>query len=154
MKIAPHFCLPDESGIEHCLEDYRGKWILLYFYPKDSTPGCTKEARMLRDAWSEFEKNEVIILGVSGDTLESHKKFKEKYKLPFPLLSDTDRKVINKYGVTKEKSMFGKTFLGIKRESFLINPDGVIKKHYQNVQPADHAQEVLSDLTEIINARD
>ena len=143
---APLFCLLDENNKEHCLTDYKGQWILLYFYPKDDTPGCTQEACLIRDSWAEFKNYNAIVLGVSGDSIESHKKFKEKYNLPFPLLSDPGREVMKSMNVLGEKSMFGKKFIGIKRESFLIDPEGVIFKHYKNVKPAIHAEEVLRDL--------
>lgn len=143
---APLFCLVDEKNKEHCLADYKGQWILLYFYPKDDTPGCTQEACQIRDSWTEFKKHNAVVLGVSGDSVSSHKKFKEKFNLPFPLLSDSGREVMKSFDVLGEKSMFGKAFIGIKRESFLINPEGEIVKHYKNVKPAIHAEEVLRDL--------
>lgn len=143
---APLFCLVDENNKEHCLADYKGQWVLLYFYPKDDTPGCTQEACQIRDSWAEFKKHKAVVLGVSGDSVSSHKKFKEKFNLPFPLLSDSGREVMKSFDVLGEKSMFGKAFIGIKRESFLINPEGEIVKHYKNVKPAIHAEEVLRDL--------
>ncbi len=143
---APLFCLFDQNNKQHCLSDYRGKWVLVYFYPKDDTPGCTKEACQIRDSWAEFEKLGAVVLGISGDSTSSHKKFEEKYKLPFPLLSDEDREVIQSFGALGEKSMFGKMFVGIKRESFLVDPEGKIAKHYKNVKPEIHAEEVLKDL--------
>lgn len=146
---APIFCLFDQDGTKHCLADYQGKWILIYFYPKDDTPGCTIEACTLRDSWSDFAKHNAVVLGISADSSESHKKFETKYELPFLLLSDPKKEIIKKYHVLKEKSRFGKTFLGISRESFLINPQGEITKHYQNVKPATHAREVLQDLKEL-----
>ena len=146
---APHFCLVDQNDTKLCLKDYQGKWVLLYFYPKDDTPGCTVEACTFRDSWSEFEKYNTIVLGVSADSTKSHKKFEEKFSLPFPLLADPEKEVIKKYDVLKEKSMYGKTFLGIMRESFLINPEGKIEKEYKNVKPKIHAEEVLADLKEL-----
>lgn len=143
---APLFCLVDENNTKHCLTDYKGQWVLVYFYPKDDTPGCTQEACTLRDSWAEFKKLNAVVLGVSGDGVSSHKKFKEKFNLPFPLLSDPGREVMKSFDVLGEKSMFGKKFIGIKRESFLINPKGEIVKHYKNVKPAIHAEEVLRDL--------
>jgi len=148
---APLFCLLDENNKEHCLTDYKGQWILLYFYPKDDTPGCATEACQIRDSWAEFKKYNAIVFGVSGDSVLSHKKFKEKFNLPFPLLSDTEREVMKSFDVLGEKSMFGKMFIGIKRESFLINPNGEIVKHYKNVKPAIHAEEVLRDLELMIS---
>jgi peroxiredoxin Q/BCP len=146
MKKAPLFCLFDQDNKQHCLSDYSGKWILVYMYPKDDTPGCTKEACAIRDSWAEFEKLGAVVLGISGDTSASHKKFEQKYNLPFPLLADEDREVIKSFSALGEKSMFGKAFIGIKRESFLINPEGLIAKHYTNVKPEIHAEEVLKDL--------
>lgn len=149
---APLFCLMDENNKEHCLADYKDQWVLLYFYPKDDTPGCTQEACAIRDSWAEFKKYNAVVLGVSADSVSSHKKFKEKFHLPFPLLVDSGREVMKSFDVLGEKSMFGKAFIGIKRESFLINPDGEIVKHYKNVKPAIHAEEVLRDL-ELMTAK-
>lgn len=146
MKKAPQFTALDHKGVQHSLKDYLGKWVFLYFYPKDDTPGCTQEACAIRDVWAEFKKKKCVVLGVSADGADSHKKFKEKYTLPFPLLVDEKKIIITKYGVEKEKSMFGKKYLGISRESFLINPEGKIVKHYEKVKPAIHAEEVLKDL--------
>ncbi len=143
---APNFTALDQNNKEHLLSDYTGKWVLLYFYPKDNTPGCTQEACMIRDEWDKFKDLNCCVLGVSADSQKSHKKFEEKHDLPFPLLVDSERKIIKLFGVEKEKSMFGKTFLGINRESFLINPQGDIVKHYTKVKPAVHAQEVLEDI--------
>lgn len=149
MQKAKMFCLNDQAGDKQCLQDYQGKWVLLYFYPKDNTPGCTREACALRDSWKLFKKYNAVVLGVSGDSEASHQKFKEKFDLPFLLLSDTKREVIRKYGVLKEKSMFGKKYMGISRESFLINPQGEIAKHYKKVKPDTHAEEVLRDLRDL-----
>lgn len=146
MSKAPSFCLKDQNEKEHCLDDYRGKWVLVYFYPKDDTTGCTKEACGIRDAWPKFSKVKAVVLGISADTVKSHKKFEEKYNLPFTLLSDPEKEVINKCGVWKEKSMYGRKYMGISRESFLIDPDGNIVKHYEKVNPANHADEVIGDL--------
>lgn len=148
MKKAPQFSTIDQNGKKHNLKDYLGKWVLLYFYPKDDTPGCTQEACAIRDSWAEFKKKKCVVLGVSGDGEASHKKFEQKHKLPFPLLVDEKKVIIQKYGVEKEKSMFGKKYLGISRESFLINPEGKIVKHYEKVKPAIHTEEVLKDLVE------
>ena len=149
---APLFCLMDENNKEHCLADYKDQWVLLYFYPKDDTAGCTQEACAIRDSWAEFKKYNAVALGVSADSVSSHKKFKEKFDLPFPLLVDSGREVMKSFDVLGEKSMFGRAFIGIKRESFLINPDGEIVKHYKNVKPAIHAEEVLRDL-ELMTAK-
>jgi len=148
-KKAPNFSAVDQNNKTHTLSDYQGKWLLLYFYPKDNTPGCTQEACLIRDAWDDFKKRNACVLGVSADSQASHKKFEEKYDLPFPLLVDSNREIIKKFNVEKEKSMFGKMFLGISRESFLINPEGEIVKHYTKVKPAIHAQEVLDDITKL-----
>ncbi len=146
MSQAPLFCLKDQDSLEHCLEDYRGKWVLVYFYPKDDTTGCTKEACGIRDVWPKFSNRDVVVLGISADSVESHKKFREKYRLPFTLLSDPNREVIRKYGVWKEKSMYGRKYMGISRESFLVDPNGNIAKHYEKVKPATHAEEVIENL--------
>ncbi|MDO8669091.1 MAG: thioredoxin-dependent thiol peroxidase [Candidatus Buchananbacteria bacterium] len=143
---APNFTLPDQAGHIHSLSDYQGKWLLFYFYPKDNTPGCTKEACQLRDNFSDFKKSQAAVLGVSADSVESHHNFYSKFKLSFPILADVDKKVIKAYGVWGEKKFMGKSYLGIKRMSFLIDPQGRIAKIYEKVKPADHAREVLSDI--------
>lgn len=143
---AKDFTLPDQNGKTHKLSDYLGNFVLIYFYPKDDTPGCTKEACMLRDDFPNFKKIKAKILGISADSVKSHKKFAEKYNLPFTLLSDENREVLKKYAAIKEKSMFGKTFLGIQRMSYLIDKEGKVVKIYENVKPALHAKEVLEDL--------
>ena len=138
--IAPDFTLPDETGKNRKLSDYLGNWVLLYFYPKDFTSGCIKEACSLRDNFQMLKKM-VKIIGVSADSVKSHEKFSEKYSLPFTLLSDSGRKVINLYGAT------GLIFA--KRVSFLINPKGVIEKVYDKVDPKVHAAQILTDLPKI-----
>lgn len=143
---APDFFLPDEAGKMHSLADYRGQKVLLYFYPKDMTPGCTVEAQCFRDRFNDLKVYNVQVLGVSTDSVKSHKKFKEKHHLNFPLLADTEKEVVNKYGVWKEKSMFGKKYMGISRESFLIDEEGIIVKHYAKVTPSEHVDEVLEDV--------
>ncbi|MDO8565507.1 MAG: thioredoxin-dependent thiol peroxidase [bacterium] len=143
---APDFTLPDQDGKTHKLSQYKGKWVLLYFYPKDDTPGCTIEACTIRDQFQDFKKIKAVVLGVSKDSVESHRKFADAYKLPFTLLSDEDKKVIKKYGVWGEKNMMGRKYMGVKRMSYLIGPDGKIKKVYENVKPPKHASEVLKDL--------
>lgn len=147
-SLAPDFTLPDQNGQEHSLSQYRGQWVLLYFYPKDDTPGCTKEACSIRDAFPRFENLNIKVLGVSVDSSESHKKFAEKYALPFTLLSDTHKKVVTRYGVWAEKmfSFMGREHEGIIRSSFLIDPTGTIEKIYTDVKPNKHAEEVLHDL--------
>lgn len=145
-SLAPDFELADETGKLHKLSDYRGKPVLLYFYPKDDTPGCTTEACSFRDAYAEYTKAGVVIFGISGDSVKSHQKFKEKYHLPFSLLSDEEHKVLEKYGVWGLKKMMGKEYMGIFRTTYLIAPDGTIKKVFDNVKPEGHSQEVLAAL--------
>lgn len=147
---APNFKLPDQTGKIHQLVDYRGKWLLLYFYPKDNTPGCTVEACTLQDNWAEFGKLNASVLGISADSIASHQKFAHKFNLSFPILADEEKFMIRRYGILAEKSMFGKTFLGIKRSSFLIDPEGKIAKIYEKVKPAEHAAQVLGDLKKLI----
>ena len=144
---APPFSLPDQDDTMHSLKDYAGKKILLYFYPKDDTPGCTTEACNFRDRLNELKDHGVQVLGVSKDNVASHKKFSEKFHLNFPLLADEDGTVVEAYGVWKEKNMFGKTYMGISRESFLIDEDGKLVKHYANVKPEEHIEEVLTDIS-------
>lgn len=141
---APEFELMDSFGKVHKLSQYKGKKVILYFYPKDDTPGCTKEACNFRDGISLF-KNATII-GISSDSIESHKRFADKYKLPFILLSDPKKETIKKYGVLKEKSMFGNTFLGIVRSTFIIDEKGNIKKIFEKVEVDGHDKEVLNQL--------
>ena len=143
---APAFTLPDQDGAKQKLSEYRGQWVLLYFYPKDDTPGCTKEACVLRDALPHFDKLEAKVFGVSVDSVASHKKFAKKYKLPFTLLADEDMSVVKKYGVWGKKKFIGREYLGTFRTSFLIDPKGKIVKVYENVNPIRHAKEVLEDL--------
>lgn len=150
MDKAPNFSLKDQDGNVHNLSNYKGKWLLLYFYPKDNTPGCTKEACQIRDSFPSFKDLGIAVLGISADSVESHKKFAQKYNLPFPLLSDEDKKVIKSYGVLGKKKFMGKEFVGIKRTSFLIDPYGKIFKIYENVSPDKHAKEVLEDLKKAI----
>ena len=146
---APDITLPDQVGEVHNLSDYEGKWVLLYFYPKDDTPGCTKEACLLRDNYDSFKKIKAVVLGVSVDSVKSHKKFADKYDLPFTLLADADKEVVNAYGVWGEKRFMGRTYMGTRRWSFLIDPDGRIAKIYEDVKPAEHAEQVLVDLKEL-----
>lgn len=143
---APVFSLPDQDGKEHRLEDYKGKWVVLYFYPKDDTPGCTKQACDIRDDWQTFKDKGIVVLGVSPDSVESHARFAEKHKLPFTLLADPEKKVVKAYGVWREKVLFGKISLGIVRSSVIINPDGVVAKVYKRVQAKKHAEQVLKAL--------
>ncbi|MBU6323680.1 MAG: thioredoxin-dependent thiol peroxidase [Patescibacteria group bacterium] len=143
---APAFVLPDQDGKEHTLAEYRGRWVLLYFYPKDDTPGCTIEACAIRDQFKDFKKIGAEVLGVSTDSVASHKKFAQAYELPFTLLSDEHKEVVGSYGVFGEKKFMGKTYMGTSRTSFLIRPDGTIAKAYEKVKPEKHAAEVIADL--------
>ncbi len=141
---APEFSLPTIGGKTISLADYLGsKNVVLYFYPKDDTPGCTKEACSFRDVQGDFDKAGAAILGVSIDSVKSHEKFAEKYHLPFPLLSDEPKTVTNAYGVFKEKSMYGKTFLGVERTTFLIDKQGIIRQIWPKVKVDGHVDEVL-----------
>ena len=144
---APEFALPDQDGVIRKLSDYRGKPIVLYFYPKDDTPGCTKEACSFRDTFADFKKAGVEVLGVSTDNSESHEKFRKKYNLPFTLLADTDKKVINDYGIWQEKVNYGKKYWGIARTTFLIDKNGNIMHVFERVKPDEHAAEVLEKLS-------
>lgn len=146
---APEINLPDQNGTIHKLSDYKGQWVLVYFYPKDDTPGCTTEACALRDNLPKFKTIDAVVLGVSADSVVSHKKFVDKFKLPFTLLADVDKKTVNDYGVWQEKSMYGKKYMGIARTSFLIDPKGKIAKIYEKVKPEVHAEEVLKDLEQL-----
>jgi thioredoxin-dependent peroxiredoxin len=147
---APDFSLPDQNNIMHSLEDYKGRWLIVYFYPKDDTPGCTKEACNFRDSRHEFVTRNVAIVGISKDSVASHKKFAEKYQLDFPLLSDPTHTVIEAYNSWGVKKMFGREFTGIIRNTFLINPKGEIEKEYKNVNPLTHADELLKDLDKLL----
>ena len=147
-KKAPTFTLSDQTGRPVSLEDYAGKDVILYFYPKDDTPGCTKEACGFRDSWKEIGKLGAVVLGVSPDGEEAHKKFIAKYKLPFTLLSDPDRKVMTKYGAFGEKMMYGKKTKGVIRSTVWIGPDGIVKKHWARVAKAEaHPEQVLEALS-------
>lgn len=143
---APDFTLLDDTGTPRKLSDYRGKNVVLYFYPKDDTPGCTKEACNFRDDYSAYEKAGVIILGVSPDSVQSHVKFKKKFGLQFPLLADAEHKVCDLYGVWGPKKFMGKEYEGVLRTTFLIDENGTIAKVYENVRPAEHSAELLSAL--------
>ena len=145
-EIAPDFKISDENGNDHSLSDYTGQHVLLYFYPKDDTPGCTTEACNFRDDYSSYENANVVILGVSPDTPASHKKFKEKYQLPFTLLADEKHEVCELYKVWGPKKSFGKEYDGVHRTTYLISPDGIIQEVFQKVSPANHSAEVLEIL--------
>ncbi len=142
---APDFTLPDQNNLNHTLSEYKGKWVLIYFYPKDDTPGCTTQACGLRDASEEYKKADITILGISKDTVKKHKKFEEKYNLTFTLLADINTEVAQKYGIWGPKKFMGREFLGIHRTSFLIDPKGIIKKVYEKVNVLTHAQQILED---------
>ena len=143
---APDFTLPDETGKLHKLSEYRGKPVLLYFYPADDTAGCTTEACNFRDDYSAYQKAGVVILGVSPDSSESHAKFKAKYNLPFTLLADEGHRIHDLYDVWGLKKSYGREYYGTLRTSFLISPDGKIKKVFEQVKPAEHSPEVLAAL--------
>ena len=145
-RKAPAFTLLDQAVTPHTLKQYQGSWTLLYFYPKDDTPGCTTEACAIADIYKDFKRLKVAVLGVSKDTPKSHKKFAEKYNLPFTLLSDPTMEIMDKYGAFVEKKMYGKTVRGTNRISYLIRPDGKIAKVYPDVDPANHALELLKDI--------
>ncbi len=148
--VAPGFSMPDMAGITRSLSDYSGQWVLLYFYPKDDTPGCTAEACTIRDAFPDFKKLGVTVLGVSVDSPEKHTKFIEKYELPFTLLSDESHTVVEKYGVWEKKKFMGREYMGTLRTSFLIDPQGKIAKIYEDVKPEMHAEEVITDLNVLV----
>jgi thioredoxin-dependent peroxiredoxin len=143
---APSFSLLSDSGEKVSLKDFKGKTVVLYFYPKDMTPGCTLQACDFRDDYRGFQKAKAVVLGISRDTAERHQAFIEKYKLPFPLLSDESGEVCEAYGVWKQKSLYGRKFMGIERTTFVIGPDGKIKKLYPKVKVKGHVSQVLDGL--------
>ncbi len=145
-KPAPDFSLTSDSGQDIALSDLRGKPVVLYFYPRDDTPGCTAQACGIRDAWGEFERRGAVVLGVSPDTAESHVRFREKYGLPFTLLADPEHEVADRYGVWVEKKNYGKTYWGVERSTFVIDADGKIAKVMRRVKPDTHADDVLAAL--------
>jgi peroxiredoxin Q/BCP len=142
-STAPAFKTNDANGETVSLKDLRGQKVVLYFYPKDDTPGCTKEACSFRDAFAKYKKRGITVLGISPDSEASHKKFETKYKLPFTLLADKDHAIADAYGVWGEKKFMGRTYMGIHRATFLIDEKGKIKKVFEKVKPEDHASEVL-----------
>lgn len=147
MKQAPDFTLPDQNGDLHSLKDYAGRWLVVYFYPKDDTPGCTKEAcnfRDARDAIAQFGNAHVI--GISKDSVASHKKFADKHSLNFTLLSDPEHQIIEAFGAWQKKKFLGREYMGIMRNTYLVNPKGMIVKTYDSVTPATHAGEIIKDL--------
>ena len=143
---APEFTLPDQNGETHSLSDYRGKKVILYFYPKDNTSGCTKEACGFRDRYPDITEKGAVVLGISKDSVKSHKKFETNHELPFTLLSDESTEVLQLYDVWVDKSMYGRTYKGIERSTYLIDEEGVIIKAYQKVKAAKHPDDVLKDL--------
>jgi thioredoxin-dependent peroxiredoxin len=145
---APDFTLLDENETPRTLSDYQGQPVVLYFYPKDDTPGCTKEACAFRDDYSDYEKGGVTILGVSPDSPKSHAKFKQKYGLPFNLLADEEHAVADQYGVWGPKKFMGRSYEGVLRTTFLIDEEGKIQRVFENVKPAEHSQEILESFRE------
>ena len=143
---APGFALKDQTGKVHKLSDYAGRPVIVYFYPKDDTPGCTKEACAFRDGIDEIKDRGAVVIGVSTDPVESHKKFKKKFDLNFPLLADTDKKIVEAYGTWKEKSMYGKKYMGIERTTYVIDEQGKISHIFPKVKVDDHYDEVLEAL--------
>ncbi|MBD1870583.1 thioredoxin-dependent thiol peroxidase [Leptolyngbya sp. FACHB-671] len=146
---APEFSLPDGEGNSVSLSDFRGKRVVLYFYPRDNTPGCTKEACGFRDAYPDYQSNDVVVLGISTDDAKAHTKFTTKYNLPFPLLSDAAGQVATIYDSYGLKKFMGKEYMGISRNTFIIGPDGKIEKIYRKVKPEAHAAEILADLANV-----
>ncbi|MEO0988471.1 MAG: thioredoxin-dependent thiol peroxidase [Cyanobacteria bacterium J06639_14] len=149
---APAFELPDAEGTLFRLSELEGKWVVLYFYPRDNTPGCIKEACGFRDAYTDYQDRQVVVLGVSTDDAKSHTKFATKHNLPFPLLIDAGGEVATTYGSYGLKKFMGKEYMGITRSTFVIAPDGTLAHIYPKVKPEPHAQEVLADLTKLMAA--
>jgi peroxiredoxin Q/BCP len=145
-SVAPAFSVPDETGTIRKLSDFRGSKVILYFYPKDDTPGCTTEACNFRDDYSAYSSANVIILGVSPDSIESHKKFKDKFQLPFPLLADDRHAICDAYGVWGIKTFMGKESMGVLRTTFVIDEEGVILQVFENVKPSQHSEEILASI--------
>lgn len=143
---APSFELLDQDGHKHSLQEYKGKKVILYFYPKDNTSGCTKEACEFKENYPQFQEKGAVILGISKDSVTSHKKFQEAFQLPFTLLSDPDLEVIRAYEVWVEKSMYGRKYMGVERSTYLINEEGIIEKTFQKVKPTNHSKDVLKGL--------
>lgn len=149
MKIAPEFCLPNQDGAEISLRDLKGKWVVLYFYPKDDTSGCTTEACDFTNALGEFEDLDAIVIGISPDSVTKHKKFRDKYNLKVTLLADEEKTALSTYGVWQEKSMYGKKYMGVVRTTFIINPNGEIAKQFDKVKVAGHVEAVKKALQEL-----
>ena len=142
-KKIPDFSVPATGGTDWSLSDAKGEKVVIYFYPKDMTTGCTKESQDFRDAWPAFKKAKVRVLGISRDSIKSHDKFREKEKLPFELLSDADEKVCKLFGVIKEKSLYGRKYMGVDRSTFLIDAGGVLRREWRGVKVPGHVEEVL-----------
>ena len=144
--VAPDFTLPDQNGTTHSLSDYRGKKVILYFYPKDNTAGCTKQACNFKELMPQFREKGAVILGVSKDSVASHKRFEEKYDLPFTLLSDEEKTALQAYDVWKEKKNYGKVSMGVVRTTYLIDENGVIARAFDKVKAADNPMQMLGEL--------
>lgn len=145
---APEFSLQDQQGKHHSLQDYRGKWVVIFFYPKDNTPGCTKEVCSFRDNFELLKAANTVVLGISKDPIVSHQKFAQKHKLPFPLLSDQDNQVAKAFGAWGEKKFMGKTYTGTQRNTYLINPKGEIVKSYIKVNPLTHVKQLIEAINQ------
>ena len=148
-QTAPAFTLVDQDGTSRSLADARGKWLVLYFYPKDDTPGCTKEACSFRDGLPRFEDLDAVVWGVSADDVKAHRKFADKYDLNFPLLVDPEKDMLEAYGAWTEKSMYGKTYMGVPRITYVIDPAGTVARVWPKVKPDEHADEVAAALEEL-----
>jgi len=145
-EVAPEFCLPNQDDVEICLRDLRGKWVILYFYPRDNTPGCTTEACDFTEAAPDFSELDAVILGVSADSTKKHRNFIEKKDLGITLLSDEDTSMMQKYGVWQLKKNYGKEYMGIVRSTFIINPDGIVKAVFEKVRVKEHVKKVKEEL--------
>jgi peroxiredoxin Q/BCP len=143
-QLAPDFTLPTDTGDTLTLSSLRGQWVVLYAYPKDDTSGCTTEACEFRDLFPKFKKGKAVILGISPDSVKSHQKFKAKYELPFTLVADEEKVALQAYDIWKEKSMYGRKYMGVERTTFVIDPEGRIAKVFEKVKPAGHAEEVMA----------
>ena len=143
---APEFTLPDQNGQIHTLEEYRGKKLILYFYPKDNTPGCSRQACGFAELYPQFSEKGAVVVGISKDSVASHKKFEEKFGLPFTLLSDTELQAIQAYDVWKEKKLYGKTSMGVVRTTYLIDEEGIIRKAFGNVKAAENPAQMLTEV--------
>jgi peroxiredoxin Q/BCP len=145
-QLAPDFTLPTDTGEMLTLSSLRGQWVVLYAYPKDDTSGCTTEACEFRDLFPKFRKGKAVILGISPDSVKSHQKFKTKYELPFTLVADEEKVALQAYDIWKEKSMYGRKYMGVERTTFVIDPEGRIAKVFEKVKPAGHAEEVMESI--------